>query len=190
MTKGLSTMGEKSLGNRIYNALGHFLARRSGKVIIGSNCHISPEAKINPRKGEIVIGDNCQVSPYAIIQGNVTLGNNCSVQPYTILVGYGTDDNKTGHVDIGDNVRIASHCMMVAGNHIFSNINIPIYLQGVEAEPVCVEDDVWIGGRVNVMAGVKIGSHSVIAAGAVVTKDVKPYSIAAGIPAKVIRIRK
>jgi maltose O-acetyltransferase len=59
-----------------------------------------------------------------------------------------------------------------------------------DKEPVIIEDDVWIGARVIILPGVKIGKGSIVGAGAVVTKDVEPYSIVAGVPAKLIRKRK
>ena len=65
-----------------------------------------------------------------------------------------------------------------------------INLQGSAYKNIVVEDDVWIGSRVTILPGVKIGKGSVIAAGAIVTKDVLPYSIMGGIPAKIIKMRK
>ena len=62
-----------------------------------------------------------------------------------------------------------------------------ILSQGVTTSPIVIEDDVWIGGNAVITAGVHIGRHSVVAAGAVVTKDVPEYSLVAGVPAKVIR---
>ncbi|MBK1857180.1 hypothetical protein JIN80_02845 [Cerasicoccus arenae] len=79
--------------------------------------------------------------------------------------------------------------MMIAANHIFDDPGKPIHGQGLQQMPIIVEDDVWIGGRVNLTAGVTIGSGSVIGAGSVVTKDIPAGSIAVGIPAKVIKNR-
>ena len=78
---------------------------------------------------------------------------------------------------------------MIAANHIFENPNVLIREQGLEYSPIIINDDVWIGSRVNILAGVNVGSGSVIGAGSVVTKDIPPYSIAIGVPAKVIKRR-
>ena len=95
-----------------------------------------------------------------------------------------------GKVKIGNNVRIASHCMILGGNHRFDDTTKPICKQGLIRRDIVIEDDVWVAGRVNIVAGVTIGHGSVIAAGAVVTKDVPPYSVVAGVPARVIKKRK
>lgn len=74
--------------------------------------------------------------------------------------------------------------------HAFENSEIPIRLQGaLPINPIIIEDDVWIGTRVVILPGVKIGKGSVIGANSLVTKDVEPYSIMGGIPAKYIRKR-
>lgn len=86
-------------------------------------------------------------------------------------------------------INIASHGMMIAANHNFSDPEKPIYGQGLTHAPIVIKDDVWIGGRVNITAGVTIGHGAVIGGGSVVTKDIPAMSIAVGVPAKVIRMR-
>ena len=79
---------------------------------------------------------------------------------------------------------------IITRNHRFDRTDIPMMEQGFEEErPVYIGNDVWIGDRVLILPGVHIGDGSIIAAGAVVTKDVPPYSIVAGVPAKKIRDR-
>ena len=108
---------------------------------------------------------------------------------HAIIVGYGEPGDTSGLVSIGNGVRIAAHCMIVAGNHRFEDTSKPIHGQGIEPKPITIGDDVWIGGSVNIMAGVTIGHGSVIGAGSVVTKDIPPMSVAVGAPAKVIKTR-
>jgi acetyltransferase-like isoleucine patch superfamily enzyme len=72
-------------------------------------------------------------------------------------------------------------------NHGYEDINLPIHKQPVSMSPIVIENDSWIGANVVVTAGVTIGKHSVIAAGAVVTKSIPPFSIAVGNPARVIK---
>lgn len=106
------------------------------------------------------------------------------------MTGYGKPGNSKGLIKIGNNVRIAPNVMMISANHVFENPDIPIREQGMEVKPITIEDDVWVAGRVNIIAGVTIGKGSVIGAGSVVTKDIPPYSVAVGVPAKVIKERK
>jgi acetyltransferase-like isoleucine patch superfamily enzyme len=77
-----------------------------------------------------------------------------------------------------------------AENHLFDDPELNIKEQGVKREFVKIEDDCWIAANTVILAGVTIGRGSVIAAGSVVTKDVPPYSIVGGVPAKVIKSRK
>jgi acetyltransferase-like isoleucine patch superfamily enzyme len=116
----------------------------------------------------------------------VTIGEDCTVQIYSVLVGV----RDGGPITIGNQVHIAPHVMMFAASHKFADTDIPICKQGVEAAPITIEDDVWVAGNVVITAGVRIGHGSVIGAGAVVTKDIPPWSVAVGVPARVIRTRK
>ena len=76
---------------------------------------------------------------------------------------------------------------MTALNHNFEDAEKRIDVQGVSTTPVSIEDDVWIGANAVILSGVHIGNHCVVAAGAVVTKDVPPHSLVAGVPAKIIK---
>ena len=175
---------------RFSNWLGRMLAVRNKNVNVDKTAQISPGALFNPRNGMINIGAECMLAVGSQIQGNVSIGNNSSVQSYSIIVGYGEPGAEQGQVRIGNKVRIAANCMIIAGNHRFQNITKPIHGQGVEPGNITIEDNVWIGGSVNILAGVTIGHSSVIGAGSVVTKDIPPMSIAVGAPAKVIKQRK
>jgi acetyltransferase-like isoleucine patch superfamily enzyme len=97
-----------------------------------------------------------------------------------------------GHrgVTIGSQVLAAPGLMIVPYQHAFSDTNRPIAEQGGEAKPVVIEDDVYLGMGVRVLLGVSIGRGSVIGAGAVVTRDVPPYTVAAGVPARPVRSRR
>jgi acetyltransferase-like isoleucine patch superfamily enzyme len=76
---------------------------------------------------------------------------------------------------------------IVAVNHVFDEPGRPFVEQGITAEGVTIEDDVWIGAGSIITDGVRIGRGSVIAAGAVVTRDVPPQVVAGGVPARIIR---
>ena len=187
---GMSMPSRGSLRHRLSARIGYALATRRRGVRADKTCLVSPKARINARSGEIDLGKNTVVAPYAILQGNVTMGNNCSVQSYAVLVGYGTAEDRVGEIRIGNDVRIAPHVMIITANHKFDDVTRPIAKQGVERKSIVIEDDVWIAGRANIMAGVTVGRGSVVAAGAVVTHDVPPYSVVAGVPARVIKMRK
>lgn len=95
-----------------------------------------------------------------------------------------------GNTTIGDNVRIAAQCCIIPSNHIFTDINTPIYLQGLSKKGILIEDDVWLGAGVKVLDGVIIRKGSIIGSNAVVTKSTNQYSVCVGIPAKEIKNRK
>lgn len=187
---GTTLLQRETLGQRFCLWFGYQLANRHRHVTIDPSCLISPEARICPRKGRITIGAGTQVAQGAAVQGNVSIGHHSSVQAYTSLIGYGTLDDVQGQITIGNYVRIAPYVFMISGNHVFRDLERPIAQQGLEFAPVTIEDDVWIGARVVVVAGVTIGQGSVIGAGSVVTRDIPPYSVAVGSPAKVIRSRR
>ena len=102
----------------------------------------------------------------------------------------GQNARLNGTITIGEDVLMGPDVVIMATTHDFSRIDIPINQQRNPSDtPVLIGDDVWIGTRVIVLPGVRIGDHSVIAAGAVVTKSFPPYSVIAGVPAKVIKSR-
>lgn len=113
---------------------------------------------------------------------NITIGKNSTLNQGVIIDGFGS-------VSIGEGVRIASGSVINTADHNFEDPKDFIYKQGYICAPVIIEDDVWIGANVCINKGVTIGKGSVIGGGSVVTKDIPPYSIAVGVPAKVIRTR-
>jgi maltose O-acetyltransferase len=95
-----------------------------------------------------------------------------------------------GTITIGADVMMGPDVVILTTNHIFENTDIPMDQQGIANElPVTIEDDVWIGTRVIILPGRHIGRGSIIGAGSVVTKDIPPFAIVGGNPAKVIRYR-
>lgn len=110
--------------------------------------------------------------------GDVIIGNHTRVGIHNTIIG---------PVKIGNHVNLAQGITVTALNHNFSDPNKRIDEQGISTTPVTIGDDIWIGANAVILPGVTIGNHSVIAAGAVVTKDVPPHSLAAGVPAKIIK---
>ncbi|GAB3637398.1 hypothetical protein GCM10027422_29880 [Hymenobacter arcticus] len=138
---------------------------------------------INP--SNIFIDDYTELKDYVIIQsfGKVTIGKYCQLNPFVVIYA--------GEVIIGDNVMIAPHCMLSSGNHDYKQLEKPMRFAGDFTKgPIVIENDVWIGANVTITDGVTIGEGAVIAANSCVTKDIPPFAIAAGVPARVIKSRK
>jgi len=86
-------------------------------------------------------------------------------------------------------VLMGPRVTLLAENHVFDDLDLPIKEQGVVRSAIHIEDDCWLGAGSTVLAGVTVGHGSVVAAGSVVTKDVPPGSVVAGVPAKLVRSR-
>lgn len=105
--------------------------------------------------------------------------------------GIGINASIGEQTHIGSDVMMGPDCVIYTRNHRFDRLDIPMREQGYgPVEPVEIGDDCWIGGRVTILPGVHVGNGAVIAAGAVVTKDVPPYAVVGGVPAKIIYNRK
>ena len=127
------------------------------------------------------LGDYSVIESFACINnavGDVIIGN------YTRI---GLHNTIIGPVTIGHHVNLAQGITVTALNHKFENPDIRIDEQGVSTKPVVIGNDIWVGANAVILPGITIGDHSVIAAGAIVTKDVPPHSLVAGVPAKVIK---
>lgn len=122
-----------------------------------------------------VIEDFCTINNGV---GDMLIGDETTVGMSNVLIG---------PVTIGKNVIIAQNVVISGLNHNYEDVNLPIMRQGVRTSPVVVGDDCWIGANAVITAGRTIGKHCVIAAGAIVTKDIPDFCIAAGNPAKVIK---
>jgi acetyltransferase-like isoleucine patch superfamily enzyme len=135
--------------------------------------------------GKITIGEGTTIQPHAYLWtegGDISIGRFCSVNPFCVLYGQ-------GGLKIGDYVRIATHTVIVPGNHNFNRMDIPIAEQGNTMLGVEIQNDVWIGAGVTILDGVNIAQGCVIAAGSVITKSTQPQGIYAGTPAKRIKDR-
>jgi acetyltransferase-like isoleucine patch superfamily enzyme len=115
---------------------------------------------INNAVGDVIIGDHTRI---------------------------GLHNTVIGPVNIGNHVNLAQGVTVTALNHNYDNPEKYIDQQGITTQPVIIGDDVWIGAGAVILPGVSVGSHSVVAAGAVVTKDVPQRCVVAGVPAKIIR---
>ena len=129
----------------------------------------------------IYCGQNVNIEHGASITSKTSIGDNS---------GVGINARLHGEVEIGNNVMMGPECIIYTSNHAFNRTDIPMCKQGFSRpRKVKVCDDVWIGGRVIILPGITIGSGSIIGAGAVVTKDVPPFAIVGGNPAKILKYR-
>ena len=131
--------------------------------------------------GSVYIGQNCIFTP-----ANISVGSNVYIGPDCVF------QSAHGEIVIGDHVMFGPGVHIHGGNHITDTVGI--YMDEVKKEAgsdgiVRIEDDVWIGANAIILKGVHVGEGAVIGAGSVVTRDVEPYSIVAGNPAKFIKNR-
>jgi len=148
-------------------------------------------------------GKNSRICRYARMDvmpfNNFVLGNDSTIEDFStinngvgdVLIGdrtrIGLSNVIIGPVTIGNNVMLAQNIVLSGLNHGFEDITIAPHDQPIIKNLIIVEDEVWIGANSVVVAGVTIGKHSVVAAGSIVTKDIPPYSVAAGNPARLIK---
>jgi acetyltransferase-like isoleucine patch superfamily enzyme len=110
----------------------------------------------------------------------ICIGRDSLIGEYNVIRGQ-------GGVTIGDRVYTSPHVQIVAVNHVFDDATRSFVEQGITAQGITIEDDVWIGSGAIIADGVRVGKGAVVAAGAVVAKDVPPHTVVAGVPATLIR---
>lgn len=160
----------------VRNLLNPFFHKKGKKAIIRRRTRID----VLPFR-KFTVGERSIIEDFTCINngmGDIVIGKNCMVGIGNIL---------TGPVTIGDNVILAQHVGVSGLNHGYTDVHTPIRDQKCSVAEVIIEDDCWIGTNVVITAGVTIGKHSVVAGGSVVTKNVPPYTIVAGNPAKIIK---
>jgi acetyltransferase-like isoleucine patch superfamily enzyme len=152
------------------------------RVFIGESCWIST-GTINGEirfDNDVFIAHRCTITGHG---GKILLGNHVHISRNSYL-------NGIGDIEIGNDTMIGPNSVLISGTHNYNNVNIPIRLQEGEKLKIRIENDVWLGASVNIMPGVTIGKGTVIGSGAVVTSDIPAYSVAVGVPAKVIGNRE
>ncbi len=163
---------------------------RCSRLFLGHGCFIDDGVTIYAHSdgGDVRLGDRVHLYRGTIVEvgagGSVHIGAETHIQAGCNLKGF------LGNVLIGCNVQVAPQCGFNPYEHEFEDCDATIKSQGIRsAGDIVLEDDVWLGLGVKVLEGVRIGKGAVIGAGAVVTKDIPPYAIAVGVPARVIRMR-
>ena len=141
--------------------------------------------------GLLIIGDKSKIGAFSRIIVSTSynnlgefihIGSNVGIGEYARIGG-------SGGVSIGDNTIVGQYLSIHPENHNFQDLDKLIKDQGTTRAGIVIGENCWIGAKVTVLAGVNIGSNCIIAAGSVVTKNIPSNSIAAGIPAKVLKKR-
>lgn len=165
--------------------------RCAPQITLGGSVVISDDAVLDARSKSAVgieIGDRTIIGQRAALlckDGQMTIGNDVGVGAYCGL--YAVGDNV---LEIGDDCLIGPYTYIGGTRYHFDSREKPMRLQGKDLRGgIRIEPDCWFGASVKVMDGVRIGRGAVIASGAVVIRDVEPYSIVGGVPAKLIRYR-
>lgn len=144
----------------------------------GKDCYISPTSRVYT--STISVGDNSFISGGCIIRGDLVIGSGS---------GIGANCHIAGPVKIGNDTMIANNVNIFGFNHGTSPQQLMRH-QPCIAHGVVIGDDCWVGANVSIVDGTTIGDHSIVATGAVVTKDVPDWTVVAGVPAKIIKYRK
>ena len=168
--------------------------------LICDRTYVSPTSKVS-------VGKNAEVGRYCILKGNIKLADNVKIGENSRLEGnisVGKYSGLVKSVELLGTIKIGKYCA-IARNVTFQGVNHFMHKAGIQMTfyremvgeklgtvkkgPIIVGNDVWIGKKVIILSGVKIGDGAVIGAGAVVTKDVEPYSIVGGVPARHLKWR-
>ena len=156
------------LGQGVYLDQGCYLHACPDGIQIGANSIVM--------HGAVLHVYNFRDMPHA----GISIGRDCLIGEYSVIRGQ-------GGVRLGDRVYTSPFTQLLAVNHVFSDPEQPFVQQGITAEGIVIEDDVWLGAGAIVTDGVHVGKGAVIAAGAVVTKDVLAHTVVAGVPARLIK---
>jgi acetyltransferase-like isoleucine patch superfamily enzyme len=163
--------------------------RFASLIKLGRGAYLDEGVYLHACPGGIEIGEDSYVMHGSILhvynfrglpQSGIRVGKQCLIGERNVVRGQ-------GGIEIGDRVYTSPMVQMLAVNHVFQDPSRPFIEQGITAEGIRIEDDVWIGSGAIITDGVSVGRGAVIAAGAVVTRDVPPHTIVAGVPARVIR---
>ena len=180
----LSTLVERSLSMLGYPAATHGILNRH---LESMDLNIAPSARVSIGcllRRQVELGPHTRLSRGCVLDGDVTVRKRTNLEPNCDLVG---------EVDIGKYCAIARETKFQQTNHKTSkpSMQIRFYDEVLDSElpptadgPITVGNDVWIGTRTTILSGVTIGDGAVIGAGSVVTDDVEPYAVAAGVPAE------
>lgn len=173
------------------------VARRAGVrdprfVAVAASARIGPHAELwafapaPDGSPAIVLAEEADIRSFALLHaygGSINVGRRSCVNHFCFV-------NGAGGVELGDDVMLGTHTVILSSEHSVDDLTVPMGQQPSVPRPVVIEDDVYLGAHVTVLAGIRIGTGAVVAAGAVVTRDVPPYAVVGGVPARLIRSRR
>jgi len=167
--------------------------RFADHIRLGHGAYLDQGVYLHACPQGIQIGANTLVMHGAVLHvynfrqiphSGITIGRDSLIGEYSVIRGQ-------GGVSIGDRVYTSPHTQIIAVDHVFADPERPFTEQGITAQGIVIEDDVWIGSGAIITDGVRVGQGAVIAAGAVVTQDVPAHTVVGGVPARIIKeIRK
>ena len=161
----------------------------ANNIRLGHGVYLDQNVYLHACPQGIEIGDNTIIMYGAILHvynfrelpnSRIIIGRDSLVGEYSVIRGQ-------GGVEIGDRVYTSPFTQIIAVNHVYDDPELPFIDQGITAEGIVIEDDVWLGSGAIITDGVRIGKGAVVAAGAVVTEDVPAHTVVGGIPARPIR---
>jgi acetyltransferase-like isoleucine patch superfamily enzyme len=142
-----------------------YVRKGYGRLVLGRWAHLGVGTALRCHEGTMTLGDKC------VLARDVSI--NCYLD-----------------VEIGDSALIADAVYISDFDHNFADVTRPIKDQGIAKSRVRVDRDVWLGTKVTVCRGVRIGEGAVVGANAVVTRDLPAYAVAVGVPARVVKDRR
>lgn len=193
-----------ALGIFLRNLFYPLLFKKVGKrVNFGKSVTIRHPHKISI-EDDVAIDDYCVLDAKGLENDGIYIGKNVFIGRGSILsckngdiileknvnIGFNSEIFSGSKVTIGENTLIAAYVYIIGGGHGYSRVDIPITEQEKISHGIKIERNCWIGAGVKVFDNVTIGEDTIIGAGAVVSKDIPAFSIAAGIPARVVKSRK
>ncbi len=154
---------------------------------IGRGCRFQSGVVLASARGRpILIGDHVQLMRGVVLStsqsGKIVLGDNVYIGEYGVITS-------NAEIRVERDTIIAPHVDIVDFNHGTDDLNVTVIHQPVDAAPIHIGRDVWLGAKVTVIRGVTIGDQAVVGTGSVVNRDIRPRGVAVGIPARVIRTR-
>lgn len=163
--------------------------RFANYIRLGNGAYLDQGTYLHACPQGIEIGDGTIVMHGAILHvynfrgmphSGIKIGHDSLIGEYSVIRGQ-------GGVTIGDRVYTSPFSQVIAVNHVFDDPERPFIEQGITAEGIVIEDDVWIGAGAVITDGVRVGKGAVVAAGAVVIKDVAPHTVVGGVPARLLK---
>jgi acetyltransferase-like isoleucine patch superfamily enzyme len=167
----------------------HVRLRFADHIKLGQGVYLDEGVYLHACPQGIEIGSGTIVMHGAVLHvynfrnlphSRIRIGRDSLIGEYSVIRGQ-------GGVSIGDRVYTSPFTQIIAVNHVFDDPDRPFIEQGITAQGIIIEDDVWLGSGVIITDGVRVGKGAVVAAGAVVTKDVPPHTVVGGVPAQPIK---